>query len=329
MRPHAEDVATGAGGEFADGVRRELRLVEARLQDAAKGHDRLVTEMAGHIIAAGGKRFRPMLVLLAARFGGPVPDDRLVDAAVVVELTHVASLYHDDVMDEADLRRGAPSANSRWGNLQAILVGDFLFSRASSIVAGLGTDFVAVQADTFARLVHGQIAETVGPARGEDPLAHYLQVVADKTASLIATSARFGAMVAGAPVATAAALTDFGEEIGAAFQLSDDIIDVTSDDTGKAPGTDLREGVPTLPTLLLGEAPEDRQLRDLIAGDLSDQARLAEVLGRLRAHPVIDRARDEVARRAEVARGLLRPLPDCEAREALFAMCDQVVTRTS
>ncbi|TDT34439.1 polyprenyl synthetase family protein [Naumannella halotolerans] len=334
MLPRAEDVTPDGqlAGESADTVRRQLDLVETRLLEASRGRTALVSEKSGHIISAGGKRFRPLLVLLASHFGAPaaeIDEDRLIDAAVVVELTHVASLYHDDVMDEAELRRGAPSANSRWGNLQAILIGDLLFARASSVVSALGTEYVKIQADTFARLVHGQLAETVGPADGGDPLAHYLQVVSDKTASLIATSARFGAMVSGASAAVVEALTEFGEVIGTAFQLSDDIIDVTSDTTGKVPGIDLREGIPTLPTLLLGDAAEDLELRAMIAEDLSEDAKLAEVLQRLRAHPVIDKARAEVARRADQARALLEPLPPGDSRDALFALCDQVVTRTS
>ncbi|NNG18003.1 polyprenyl synthetase family protein [Naumannella sp. ID2617S] len=291
----------------------------------------MVTEAAQHIIAAGGKRFRPLLVVLASHFGGPVDADDLTRAALVVELTHVASLYHDDVMDDADLRRGAQSANRRWQNSVAIMVGDFLFARASSTVAELGTEYVALQAQTFARLVQGQIAETVGPGGEDDPLQHYLQVVADKTGSLIATSAVFGGMVSGASGEVLGALERFGEEIGVVFQLSDDIIDITSEETGKTPGTDLREGVPTLPTLLAlrSEDPQHARLSELIRSDLSDDETLAEAIGLLRAHPAIEESRAEVRRRAEVARGFLAPLPDGPAKDALNALCDQVVTRSS
>ncbi|OYO04284.1 geranylgeranyl pyrophosphate synthase [Enemella evansiae] len=291
----------------------------------------MVTEAAQHIIAAGGKRFRPLLVVLASQFGGPVADEDLTRAALVVELTHVASLYHDDVMDDADLRRGAPSANRRWQNSVAIMVGDFLFARASETVAELGTDYVALQAETFARLVQGQIAETVGPSESDDPLAHYLQVVADKTGSLIATSAVFGGMVSGASAEVLAALEAFGEEIGVVFQLSDDIIDITSTETGKTPGTDLREGVPTLPTLLAlrSDDPADDRLKELIGSDLDDDAELAEAIALLRAHAAVEDARVEVRRRAEVARGFLAPLPAGPAKDALNALCDQVVTRSA
>ena len=203
----------------------------------------MVTEAAQHIITAGGKRFRPLLVVLGSLFGGDAVAEDVTRAAVVVELTHVGSLYHDDVMDEAGIRRGSVSANERWGNTVAILVGDFLFSRASDVVAELGPEFVKLQSRTFSRLVQGQIAETVGPIDGQDALDHYLKVVADKTGSLIATSALFGSKLAGAPLEVQQAMSEFGEQIGVVFQLSDDIIDITSDVTGKTPGTDLREGI--------------------------------------------------------------------------------------
>ena len=199
-------------------VRAGVDAVEERLAQAVDSPEPFVAEAAAHLMNAGGKRFRPLLVMLAAQFGDPDHAD-VVPAAVVVELTHLATLYHDDVMDEAALRRGAPSANDRWGNSLAILVGDFLFAQASDLVADLGTEAVRIQARTFSRLVRGQIRETIGPAEGEDPLAHYLDVVADKTGSLIATSARFGARMSGAGDRVEEALTEFGERIGVAFQL--------------------------------------------------------------------------------------------------------------
>ena len=315
---------------FAVDVRDQLEEIETALLAAAEARTPMVTEAAQHIIAAGGKRFRPLLVVLAAQCGPrSVPAD-VVRAAVVVELTHVASLYHDDVMDDAALRRGSVSANARWGNTVAILVGDYLFARASDLVSELGQEFVRIQARTFSRLVQGQIAETVGP-QGADPLEHYLQVVADKTGALIATSAVFGAKIAGAPTTVQRALAAFGEEIGIVFQLSDDIIDITSDDTGKTPGTDLREGVPTLPTLLARQSadPADARLQALMDSDLSDDAVLAEVLMLLRRHPCVESARAEVRRRAELARALLAPVPAGPARAALEELCDSVVTRTA
>jgi len=315
---------------FESSVRAQLEVIEAALLEAAEADSDMVTEAAQHIIAAGGKRFRPLLVVLGSYLGSYADADDVVKAAVVVELTHVASLYHDDVMDEAGMRRGSASANSRWGNTVAILVGDLLFARASDIVADLGPEFVRIQARTFSRLVQGQIAETVGPD-GTDPLDHYLQVVADKTGSLIATSALFGSKISGATPHLQQVMADFGEQIGVVFQLSDDIIDITSDDTGKTPGTDLREGIPTLPTLLARKSadPADARLLELLDCDLHDDNALREVLDLLRHHRCIDEARSEVRRRAEAARALLEPLPAGPARDALDDLCTTVVTRTA
>ena len=315
---------------FEASVSSQLELIDAALLKAAEADSAMVTEAAQHIIAAGGKRFRPLLVLLGSYFGPREAAEDVVKAAVVVELTHVASLYHDDVMDEARIRRGSPSANSRWGNTVAILVGDLLFARASDIVSDLGPEFVRLQARTFSRLVQGQIAETVGPS-GADPLDHYLRVVADKTGSLIATSALFGSKISNAAPDLQRVMAEFGEQIGVVFQLSDDIIDITSDATGKTPGTDLREGISTLPTLLARKSTDsaDERLLQLLDSDLHDDDALSEVLGLLRRHRCIDQSREEVRRRAEAARTLLEPLPHGPARGALDDLCTTVVTRTA
>ncbi|MBA2739569.1 MAG: polyprenyl synthetase family protein [Nocardioidaceae bacterium] len=315
-------------------LRAGLEAVEVGLTAAVSSEAEFVNEAARHLLDAGGKRFRPLLVLLAAQFGVEDADaEAVVAAALVVELTHVATLYHDDVMDEARLRRGAPSANARFDNSVAILTGDFLFAQASDIVAGLGPEAVRIQARTFARLVQGQIAETRGPAPGQDPLDHYLSVVADKTGSLIAASARLGALTAGCSRHLQGVLTAFGERIGTAFQLSDDILDVASAATqsGKTPGTDLREGVATLPVLLFEGAPDpaDGRLRELLAGDLGDDALLGEALTLLRGHPAMGQSRSYVVDRAEEARALLEQLPAGPARDALDDLCDLVVTRTA
>ena len=315
---------------FEASVSSHLELIDAALLKAAEADSDMVTEAAQHIIAAGGKRFRPLLVVLGSYLGPREDSEDVVKAAVVVELTHVASLYHDDVMDEARIRRGSPSANSRWGNTVAILVGDLLFARASDIVSDLGPEFVRLQARTFSRLVQGQIAETVGPS-GADPLDHYLRVVADKTGSLIATSALFGSKISNAAPDLQRVMAEFGEQIGVVFQLSDDIIDITSDATGKTPGTDLREGISTLPTLLARKSTDsaDERLLQLLDSDLHDDDALSEVLGLLRRHRCIDQSREEVRRRAEAARTLLEPLPHGPARGALDDLCTTVVTRTA
>ena len=316
---------------LADRLQRRMLLVEDALAGHVVSRTRYVTEAASHLLAAGGKRFRPLLVLLAAE-AGPRPEaPEVIDAACVVELTHVGSLYHDDVMDEAALRRGADSANARWDNHVAILTGDFLFARSSELTAALGPEAVRIQAETFARLVEGQILETVAPAEGEDPLAHYLDVVAGKTGSLIATSARYGARFGGAGPEVERALMAYGEIVGSAFQLSDDILDIASDtsESGKTPGTDLREGVPTLPVLMARTStdPADARLLELLAGDLTDDGLHAEALGLLRQHPAMDEARAYVVARAHEAKQLLTVLPGGPAREALESFADIVATR--
>ena len=312
-------------------VSARLQVVEQRLRDVTVSSHPLLSAASGHLVQAGGKRFRPMLALLAGHLGDPDAPD-VVEAAVVVELTHLATLYHDDVMDEADVRRGAASANTRWTNTVAILTGDYLFARASDLVAELGPDAVRIQARTFARLVEGQIAETAGPAAGQDPVEHHLQVIADKTGSLIATSARLGAMLAGADPADVETVARFGEVIGVAFQLSDDLIDVESEtaESGKTPGTDLREGIRTLPVLLAlaDPAPDGAHLRELLTGDLSDDARLAEALDLLRRSPALEAARARLAASVEEAREVARALPEGPARDALVALTGVVAQRT-
>ena len=314
--------------EVVDG----LALVDKGLRKAARAEHDLLDQTSAHLIDAGGKRFRATLVLLAAQFGDP-RDERIVPAAVAIELTHLATLYHDDVMDEAEVRRGSPSANSRWDNSVAILTGDYLFARASSILADLGTEAVRIQAETFSRLVRGQIAETIGPQPGEDPLEHYMYVITEKTASLIATSGRLGAMFSGASAEVAARIAPACAALGIAFQLSDDILDVASESaqSGKTPGTDLREGVPTLPVLhaLRSAGPDDARLVELLTGgELADASLHAEALELLRAHPAMTSARDDLRHWAEIARTEVLGLPAVPARDAFEAMCDFVVERT-
>ncbi|MFM1918143.1 MAG: hypothetical protein RJB01_1658 [Actinomycetota bacterium] len=308
-----------------------MEAVEQYLRETVKSDYPFVTEASRHLVDAGGKRFRPLLVLLAAQFGNSHASG-VVPSAVVVELTHLATLYHDDVMDEATLRRGAQSANARWDNTVAILTGDFLFARASDILADLGPEAVRIQARTFERLCTGQIRETVGPEPGQDPVAHHLQVLADKTGSLIATSGQFGAMMAGADERTIQILTAYGEAIGIAFQLADDLVDISSAsaDSGKTPGTDLREGVPTLAGLiaLQSQDPADARLQELLVRPLVD-AEVTEALELIRAHAAINKARAEARRWADRARMELLELPDIPARKALESLCDYVVTRTS
>ena len=314
------DLATGMQG------------VENLLREHIKGDYPLVEETSRHLVAAGGKRLRPLLTLISSHFGDPTRKE-VIPAAVVCELTHLATLYHDDVMDEAPLRRGVESANNRWGNTIAILTGDYLFSKASDLLADLGQEAVRLQARTFERLVIGQIMETQGPQNGEDPLAHYLRVVGDKTGSLIATSARFGALLSGANRETVETLTKFGEQIGIAFQLADDVIDIASESnqSGKTPGTDLREGVPTLVTLnvMASNKVEDAELKRLLSAPIHDEVVVQQVLRALRTHDGLQQARQQLGNVAKDARTALGPLPLNSATSALFSLCDAVVDRSA
>ena len=306
-----------------------LDQVEALLSSHIQGDYPLLIETSRHLVEAGGKRFRPLITLLASHFGKG-QSDQVIVAAVVCELTHVATLYHDDVMDEAKLRRGVSSANSRWSNTVAILTGDYLFSKASDLLADLGPEAVRLQAKTFERLVIGQIQETQGAKNGEDALKHYLQVVSDKTGSLIATSARFGAMLSGADREIVETLTRFGEKIGIAFQLADDVIDISSDasQSGKVPGTDLKEGIPTLVTLQIisSKLDEDRELRQLLQNPIPEE-RIAEVLTKLREHRALKDAKSYLHNLSQEAKQLLEPLPAIPARSALEGLCDTVIER--
>ena len=309
-----------------------MQGVEELLREHIKGDYPLVEETSRHLVAAGGKRLRPLLTLISSHFGDSTRKE-IIPAAVVCELTHLATLYHDDVMDEAPLRRGVESANNRWGNTIAILTGDYLFSKASDLLADLGPEAVRLQARTFERLVIGQIMETQGPQNGEDPLAHYLRVVGDKTGSLIATSARFGGMLSGAPREVTETLTKFGEQIGIAFQLADDVIDIASESnqSGKTPGTDLREGVPTLVTLnvMASTKVEDAELQRLLSAPIHDEDTVAQVLRALRSHDGLNQAREQLGQVAKQARAALGPLPLTPATAALFSLCDAVIDRSA
>ena len=286
-------------------LRARMDEVEEALLEHVQSEAPFVTEAARHLMQAGGKRFRPLLVLLAAETGDPTADGVLTSACVV-ELTHLASLYHDDVMDEADLRRGAASANARWDNHVAILTGDFLFSKSSELTAGLGAGRRAHPGADLHPARRGPDPRDARARRRQDPLEHYLRVVAGKTGSLIATSARYGAMFAGAAAEVEEALTEYGEKVGVAFQLSDDILDIASEseESGKTPGTDLREGVPDAAGAdgAALHRPGDARLLELLAADLTDDALHAEALDLLRAHPAMAEARAYVARIAAEAK---------------------------
>lgn len=319
-------------------IRPGLEAVERQLNESVLGARDLVDELTSHISTAGGKRIRPLLTLVCGQFGTEplASGERVRSAATAIELTHLASLYHDDVMDSAPTRRGVPSAQHLWGNNRAILAGDVLFARASVLIASLGPDSVSHHARTFERLCLGQLNETFGPAEGDDPVEFYLRVLADKTGSLLAAAAHFGAFHGGAGLEVADVVAEFGERIGVAFQIADDVIDLASDPqtSGKTPGTDLREGVDTLPVLLLRrraaqgsiDGDGERILADL-EGDLSSDEALAELVGRLKAHEVMDETRALAREWADRAVKGLAPLPDVEARTALEHFARLMVDR--
>jgi heptaprenyl diphosphate synthase len=307
-----------------------LELVEVALEEAVSHTDPIAKVTARHLSAAGGKRVRPTLVLLTSLFGEGV-NEQVVDASVVVELTHLATLYHDDVMDNAPMRRGVPTAHEIWGNSVAILTGDLLFARASQVVSKLGARALTLQADTFERLCLGQLHETVGPQDGDEPVAHYIQVLADKTGSLIAAAAELGIMFSGASDDFRAPVREYGEKIGVAFQLIDDVIDLQSDGktSGKTQGTDLLAGVDTLPTLYLRQiAGTDAAAAALVARiDAVTPETLAGVVADLGVHEATQRAYEEAKRWADEAVEALAPLPDGPAKQAMTAFAEAVVDR--
>jgi heptaprenyl diphosphate synthase len=318
----------GMAPGLAARVQKGMTRVDDLILATVDHDDPLIAQASAHLAEAGGKRFRPLLTLLASELGTGVSEP-VIAAGAGVELTHLASLYHDDVMDEAEVRRGVPSANAKYDNSTAILVGDLLFGKASELVAGLGAEAVLIQAQAFVRLCAGQIRDDRPCPPGEDPVEYYLGVLHDKTGALIATAARYGAMFGGCPDDVIELMAAYGERLGVAFQLADDLIDIASDasETGKTPGTDLREGVDTLAVLYAKRDPADLRLSELLAGDLRDDERLAEALALLRANPAVERARETTRGVGAQAVALLAPLPESDAKAALTALVTSVVDR--
>ncbi|MGO2583970.1 MAG: polyprenyl synthetase family protein [Brachybacterium tyrofermentans] len=320
--------------QLASRVAEHLAIIESRLRESVATSDDMARWTARHLMDAGGKRVRPMLVLLAASLG-EIDRESVLDAAVLVELTHLASLYHDDVMDSAPTRRGADSAHSLWGNNVAILTGDFLFARASGLSAKIGVEAVHLHSETFERLCLGQLHETVGPSDDEDPFEHYISVLADKTASLLALAGELGALLSGAPAGTDDEKRRYGEKVGVAFQLADDVLDLGSDaaTSGKTPGIDLREGVPTMPTLLVRRRAAqtgDAQSVEIVArldGDLTEDKVLDELVTMLREDPALEETRELAARTADEAVEILGELPAGAVRDALTEFTRSLVQR--
>ena len=319
-------------------VEAGLKRVDDALEQELRVTDALADATSRYLYDAGGKRVRPMLALLTAQLGDGATDE-VIESATALEMTHLGSLYHDDVMDAADKRRGVPSAHAVWGNSVAILTGDLLFSRASQIMARHGDRAIRLQADTFERLVLGQMHETVGPAEGDDRVEFYLQVLSDKTGSLIAAAAQSGIIFSNGPEEFEKPMMTFGEKAGVAFQLLDDVIDLSADpdETGKVPGTDLRAGVPTMPYLVLGQRTDASSLalREAIdegvarIADGADPSLLDEPLAQLREHEATEATLDLAHSWSQQAIDALQPLPDGPVREALTRFAQAVADRSS
>lgn len=313
-------------------IDEELGRLELALAEHLTFASPVADAPARYLLEAGGKRIRPILTYLAAEFGAGVNDD-VRKAAMVVELTHLASLYHDDVMDNAALRRGVDAAHVVWSNSVAILAGDLLFARASTLATGMGDEAIRLQAETFERLCLGQLHETLGPAATDDPVAFYLGVLADKTGSLISTAARLGAMYAGASAEAIEAVTSYGEKIGVAFQLTDDVIDLApaSDGTGKVAGTDLRAGVVTMPMLLLTQSAktnaDDAQLLAALTAHDRTTAAFDDAITKLREHRVTAETKQLSRQWADDAVSALTAVPSSPATAALKRLAQAVSDR--
>jgi heptaprenyl diphosphate synthase len=318
---------------FAAAIEEGLEQVELGLSAEMAFADSLADTTTRYLLDAGGKRIRPVLTLLAAQLGDGNNAD-VISAAQAIEITHLASLYHDDVMDEALMRRGVPSAQTVWGNSVAIITGDLLFARAGKLIASLGGKVTSLQAEVFERLCLGQLHETIGPQDGEDEIEHYIQVLSDKTGSLIAAAAEVGVVLSNADDSYRSPIVAFGEKIGVAFQLIDDVIDLSSqiEETGKAAGTDLRAGVATLPLLYLRRlALTDAPAAALLArleSDLDD-ADFAAAVAELREHAVTRETLDEAHRWSREAVEALAPLPEGPVKKALTRFAETIVERSN
>lgn len=327
-----------AARRVAREIEEGLDLVEQGLSDELRVANSIADASARYLYEAGGKCIRPVLALLTAQLGeGNIPE--VIDIAMALEITHLGSLYHDDVMDGADRRRGVPAAHSVWGNNVAILTGDILFSRASQLMAKHGEKAIKLQADTFERLVMGQLHETLGAQPEDDPIEFYIQVLADKTGSLIAAATQGGAIFSHAPAEYVEPLRQYGEKVGIAFQLLDDVIDLSADpeETGKVPGTDLRAGVPTMPYLLLKNETDAASI-DLAARIDEGVERIAEgadpvildrPLAELRDHAVTKKTLELARSWTRDAIDALAPLPRGTVAEALTRFAETLADRSS
>ncbi len=313
-----------------DRVWARLARVETRLREATTSDDPFLTGIAQHLLD-GGKRYRPMLAQVAAELG-PNDGDEPVEAGVSVELIHLGSLYHDDVIDEASSRRGTVSVNANWSNTIAILAGDFLLARASEIAAPLGTEAVRLLARTYALLCEGQVLELQLTGDLEHGREEYFTVIEKKTASLIRTSARLGAMAGGASPAAIEAATRWGHEVGVVFQLSDDVLDLTAteDFLGKPSGSDIGEGTFTLPVLDALASPAGREVRSLLAGGRPYRREAVErVIEIVRDGGFVEATLAEADRRIEAAADAVGSLPDGDVTKVFTGLSEYLVGRVA
>ena len=334
---HSSPTSPAAGNQLDFGdealaarVTEGLDQVEQLMFEHLTSGREFLTDQVTHLAKAGGKRFRPIMAMLASEFGPQPQSLNVVRGATIVEMVHLATLYHDDVMDEAAKRRGVESANSRWTNTVAILAGDFLLAEASRIMSEIDTATVAHFADTFGELVTGQMRETLGPGDG-DPIEHYLEVIREKTGVLIASASYLGALHSGADEMTVKTLTELGEAVGMVFQIVDDIIDIFSDSgqSGKTPGTDLREGVFTLPALyaMQDQGPAGEELRALLTGPLVDDADVARAITLIGQTDGRERSLERVRHYLAIVDRCLDALPDIPANAAMRQISRYTVDR--
>ena len=295
--------------------------VESALRDSVVTADAYLTEIASHLIIAGGKRLRPVLAIAAAQIGteGPV-STQVIQGAISCELVHLGSLYHDDVMDESTTRRGVETVNAKWGNLQAIVAGDFLLARASEIAASLGNEVSGLLARTIGRLCEGQVEELRHTYDRARTVPSYLVSIQGKTASLFATSARIGSLMAEHPRAITDTITNIADAYGMVFQIVDDVLDIvaTDEQLGKPAGHDMEEGVYTLPVLLTlaADTAESRELYDLLGSPLTAKER-TKALKIVRNGPGLAGALESARSYVAIAEAESAKLPAGVATEAL------------
>jgi len=311
-------------------VQQELAQVEAALEAVRRSEFPRLEGMLEHVLVGGGKRLRPTIALLAGRFGEYRPE-RLVPLAASIELLHTATLVHDDVIDASETRRGRPTANARYSNMVAVMLGDYMFAHAANLVCRTESlEVVKLFSHTLAAMASGELTQDMSVYQyGQDTLG-YFRRIAGKTASLFAASAEGGALIAGAPKEWRAALRSYGENVGMAFQIVDDILDFTGDEAelGKPVGSDLMEGTLTLPALLLMERyPDDNPIKKLFRD--KRQEHLAEAIALIQSSDVVDQSYSVARDFRDRAVAALEPLPDTPDRAALIDLADYVLDRRS